>query len=90
MPTIFTKLTNEQAPKELKKFAIISIVFSVVSIFILPILGALGTGAGIRALYISAHIANKGKKETTLYRILSVLAILIGIFDLAVYLTSRG
>ena len=62
--------------------AILSVVFSVISIFVVWMLGPIGIGVGIRALREIKEKNEKGK-------VLAIIGIIIGAISLGLYLYGR-
>jgi len=83
MKTILSKLSDEQASKELKQFTIWAATFSAVSLLMLWFLGFVGLALGARAVLLSFHKGNAGHKNLVWYRVgagFAVITGLVGVF----------
>jgi len=89
LKTILSKLSNEQAQKEIKQFTYASIVSSLVSLVIFWWLAMVGIFFGIRGLMLTWHKGNADDKNLIIYRIISISGIIIGIVSWYLYSKSR-
>lgn len=81
MKTINNKIPTDKAQKELKQFAILGLVFSSVALFAVAFLGIVGAACSLRAVVLSSHEGNKSNPKRTQYKVMAIVGLVIGIFD---------
>ncbi len=82
MQTILSKLSNQKAQEELKKFATLSLVLSAISLIILWWLAIVGLAFGARALLLTYHKGNKNRKDLIKLRVMSILVIVLALISI--------
>jgi len=80
MKTVLS-ISDEQAQKQLKKFTLLGLPFSIVGFFIFGWLGAGGIMFGGRALVLSFHKGNRRQPGVLGYCLLAAFVFLLGLFD---------
>lgn len=81
MRTILHTLKDDQAQKEMEKFAKLGLLFSMVGLFVFGWIGGVGIAFGGRALLLTFHKGNKRHPRLWWYRLLAGIAFVLGLFD---------
>jgi hypothetical protein len=89
MKTILSKLSDEQAQKEVVQFSYASIVASSISIFIFWWLAMVGIFLGARGLLLTWHKGNAKDGKLALYMVLSSTGMIVGVLSWYLYSTSH-
>lgn len=82
METVLTKVADEKAPHEMKRFTIIGCAVSIISLVIFWWLGIIGIAFCIRGLLLTWHKANTGSNKLLAFRVSAVIGILAGMISL--------
>lgn len=86
MKTLNDKISNEKAQKELKQFATLGLVFSLVPLLIFGALGIVGLAFSARALILAGHPGNKENPKLKQYRAMAIAGIVLAIVGLTLIL----
>lgn len=80
--TLNERLSSEKAQKEIKRFAILGFVLSLVSLFVFGWLGVASLALSARALVVTGHEANKDHPKRSQYRVLAVIGLVVSVADI--------
>jgi len=89
MKTILS-MPNEQAQKELRKFALLGLPLSLLGTLSIGWIGAGGLAFGGRALVLAFHKGNRKQSSTLGYRLLAGFVFLLGLVDLIWFYNHLG
>lgn len=79
--------TETKQQKHFRQFAILSISFSFIGLFIVAFLGAFGILAGLRALLLARHKDNLQNPQRLKYTRLATAGMILGVIDVALMLS---
>ncbi|MGD8373687.1 MAG: hypothetical protein PVI21_02405 [Candidatus Woesebacteria bacterium] len=88
MKTILTRLTNEQANKELIYLPVIAIVLTIIPLFIFGFLVIANVAASGRGLALTFHKSLVNNPKINLYRIIFIVCGVISLLEAIFYFSS--
>lgn len=86
---LLSHLPKDKAQKELRQFAILGLIFSIITLFIFGWLGAVGLAFSARALVLAKHDANKTNPQLNQYRWFAYSGLILSIFGFGLFLLKN-
>lgn len=88
MKTVFTKMSQEQAEKEIKNFGYLSLVLGGLGMFLFWGLGIAGLAFGVRSLILTWNDGAKNINNLISYRFISGIGTTLSLLCLVLYFTK--